>query len=163
MSDADTLTALEQRLSQLEAIDAIKSLKHRYLMACDTKQPELMRNCFAEGEVLIDYGPAGQFSHRDQLVDVFTEVGCHPHMLEMHHAHNPLIELLSGEEARGSWELCYQLVNTRDKTLTQLALIYRDRYRRIDGDWKIVETVTENISSLVFDISAEQPRLQHAG
>ena len=163
MPDATTLAALEQRLTQLEAIDAIKSLKHRYLMACDTKQPELMRDCFVDGEVNIDYGPVGQFSHRDQLVAVFVEVGCHPHMLEMHHAHNPLIELQSADEALGTWELCYQLINTQDRTLTQLALIYRDRYRRVNGQWKIAETVTENISTLVFDISAEQPRLQHAG
>ncbi len=163
MTDATTLAALEQRLAQLEAIDAIKTLKHRYLMACDTKQPELMRDCFADGEVLIDYGPVGQFSHRDQLVAVFTEIGCHPHMREMHHAHNPLIELQGEDQASGSWELCYQLINTREQSLTQLALIYRDRYRRIDGQWKIVETVTEPVSSLVFDLSAEQPRLQHAG
>ena len=81
------LISINQRLTRLEAFDAIKTLKATYLMACDTKDPALMRDCFIEGELMIDYGPVGQFNDREQLVQIFTDVGCHPHMLESHHGH----------------------------------------------------------------------------
>ena len=154
-----TLQQLSLRLQRLEAIDAIKQLKARYLMACDTKQPEQMRDCFLDGDIVIDYGPVGRFSHRDQLVDTFIEFGCHPYMLEMHHGHNPIIDITSNASAQGSWELFYQLINTKNKTITQLAIIYYDQYRSIDGEWKIVETVTKNVSTMVLDIADETPRI----
>ncbi len=56
---------LEQRLERLEALEAIRQLKHRYLNACDLKDVEAIRACFATGEVLIDYGPLGVFKDRE--------------------------------------------------------------------------------------------------
>ena len=160
MSEYDDIL---QRVEKLEAVDAIKRLKSNYLYACDSKQPELMRNCFVDGPVNIDYGPVGKFTHRDQLVDIFVEVGCHDHMLEMHHAHNPVITLEGSDNARATWELMYQLINTKEKIVTQLALVYHDVYTRVAGEWKISETVTENISTMVTDIGAESIRAVHVG
>lgn len=158
------LDALTSRLALVEAKEQIQALKSRYFMACDTKDPDMMRQCFVDGEVFIDFGPVGQFSHRDQLVAIFTEVGCHAHMLEMHHGHNPLITIDAddSDSAKGSWELCYQLINTREKTLTQLGLIYYDEYRRVDGQWLIAKTVTQSLSTLLVDISGDTPKLIRA-
>lgn len=158
----DPLISINQRLTQLEAVNAIKTLKATYLMACDTKDPALMRDCFVDGELVIDYGPVGQFNHREQLVEIFTEIGCHSHMLESHHGHNPIIELIDDHYAKGSWELAYQVLNSREKKLTQIAMIYCDEYRCIDGHWKISATTTQTLSTLVYDISGEQPMLVHA-
>ena len=158
----DPLISINQRLTQLEAVNAIKTLKATYLMACDTKDPALMRDCFVDGELVIDYEPVGQFNHREQLVEIFTEIGCHSHMLESHHGHNPIIELIDNHCAKGSWELAYQVLNSREKKLTQIAMIYRDEYRCIDGHWKISATTTQTLSTLVYDISGEQPMLVHA-
>lgn len=63
-----TISALEARLQHLEAIEAIRPLKSRYLFFCDRKDPEGVRDCFAPGEVTIDFGRIGVFTHRDQLV-----------------------------------------------------------------------------------------------
>ena len=158
----DPLISINQRLTRLEAFDAIKTLKATYLMACDTKDPALMRDCFIEGELMIDYGPVGQFNDREQLVQIFTDVGCHPHMLESHHGHNPIIELIDSHYAKGNWELAYQVLNIREKKLTQITMIYRDEYRCVDGHWKISATTTHTLSTLVYDISNEQPVLVHA-
>ena len=136
----DPLISINQRLTRLEAFDAIKTLKATYLMACDTKDPALMRDCFIEGELMIDYGPVGQFNDREQLVQIFTDVGCHPHMLESHHGHNPIIELIDNYYAKGNWELAYQVLNSREKKLTQITMIYRDEYRCVDDHWKISAT-----------------------
>lgn len=180
MTQTAQLALLEQRLLRLEAIDAIKTLKSRYFLACDTKNPEMMRQCFVDGKVHIDYGPVGQFSHRDELVALFTELGCHPHMLEMHHGHNPVIELAAGDilsndasqldlsghipsQATASWELFYQLINTAEKTLTQLAIIYSDKYLKLDDDWQIQSSVTKTISTMVMSIDGDSPKIIHLG
>ena len=148
----DPLISINQRLTRLEAFDAIKTLKATYLMACDTKDPALMRDCFIEGELMIDYGPVGQFNDREQLVQIFTDVGCHPHMLESHHGHNPIIELIDSHYAKGNWELAYQVLNSREKKLTQITMIYRDEYRCVDGHWKISATTTHTLSTLVLSL-----------
>ena len=158
----DPLISINQRLTRLEAFDAIKTLKATYLMACDTKDPALMRDCFIDDELVIDYGPVGQFNDREQLVQIFTDIGCHPHMLESHHGHNPIIELIDNHYAKGNWELAYQVLNSREKKLTQITMIYRDEYRCVDGHWKISATTTHTLSTLVYDISNEQPVLVHA-
>ncbi len=168
MTQSDQLQRLEDRLYRIESIDAIKTLKSRYFMACDTKNPELMRQCFVDGEVHIDYGPVGQFKHRDELVKLFTEMACHKHMLEMHHGHNPVIELSDSTHAQAShakatWELCYQLINTKAKTLTQLALIYHDEYVKTGEQWLMQKTATQAVSTLIIDISGDVPRTLHAG
>jgi hypothetical protein len=49
---------VEQRLSRLEAIEAIKRLKARYFHACDTKQPDIVRECFAAGDIDLSEGLA---------------------------------------------------------------------------------------------------------
>ncbi len=132
---------LETRLARLEAIEAIRQLKHRYFRACDTKQVALMRECFADGPMHIDYGAVGIFSHRDDLVALFSKVGCHPHMVEMHHGQNPEISIHGPDFASGTWGLFYYLINTQEQTLTQLGGFYEDEYRREGEAWRISRTV----------------------
>lgn len=147
MSESD----ITQRLRALETREAIRELKAEYLAACDAKDPRRMRACFADGTVRIDYGAVGRFERADDLVAVFERIGCHPHMIEMHQGVNPHIELLNDNQARGHWALYYQLIDTREKRLTQLAGYYDDEYARgADGDWKISATRSVITSTLVL-------------
>jgi hypothetical protein len=152
-----------RRLQALEDVEAIRRLKARYLSCCDRKDPAGMRACFADGTVDIDYGPVGRFDTADALVKVFVEVGCHEHMVEMHHGANPQIEILSADSARGSWSLQYGLINTRENTLTQLIGFYEDGYRRIGGDWKMVKTHFTPTSTLVLQLGADAVKTLFAG
>jgi len=145
--DVDGLRA---RLERLEDSDAIRALKARYFAACDGKDPAAMRACFVDGEVAIDYGVIGCFDRADALVAVFTQMACHPHMVEMHHGVNPRIEITGTDTARGEWGLHYQLINTRDATLTQLGARYEDAYRRTAQGWKIRATRCVVDSTLVL-------------
>lgn len=84
-------------------IEAIKLLKSRYLNACDRQDPGVVRDCFAEGEVIIDMSYFGHCRNRIEFVDeVFVPRGCHEYVLDMHHCANPEIEVLSDTEARGA-------------------------------------------------------------
>lgn len=154
---------LARRVQALEDIEAIRGLKARYLFCCDRKDPKGMRACFADGPVDIDYGVVGRFDTADALVKVFVEIGCHDHMVEMHHGVNPQIEILGAGRARGTWGLHYFLINTKDRTLTQLAGYYNDEYGKTGGQWKITKTHFVATSTLVLDISSQAATALFAG
>jgi hypothetical protein len=154
---------VEQRLSRLEAIEAIKRLKARYFHACDTKQPDIVRECFAPGEIDLRYGRIGEFKDREQLVAVFSELACHKHIVEMHHGQNPQIEVLDESSATAVWGLYYYLIDTRQQTVTQLAGFYEDGYVCIDGQWKINRSCYEVVSTQIFDLSEGLARVIFAG
>ncbi|MFZ5956560.1 nuclear transport factor 2 family protein [Pseudomonas knackmussii] len=132
---------LEQRIARLEALEAIRQLKHRYLNACDLKDVAAIRDCFAEGEVLIDYGPLGVFREREPFLALYQELACVPRVIDLHHAANPEIELEDENNARARWALHYQNRDGETGATRQLGGFYQDRYRRVDGRWRIVETV----------------------
>ncbi len=144
----DPNPSLAERLERLEAIEAIRRLKARYLNACDQQDPQSASHCFAEGEVLIDMGHIGVFHHRDEFAALYTAAGCHDYVLDMHHGANPEIEILDATHARALWSLSYRNINTRDRTITFLSLLYHDEYTKIAGDWKIVSCRVEYKTAL---------------
>ncbi len=155
--------SLEDRIARLEAIEAIRALKARYLAACDAKDPEAVRACFADGPVHIDYGAIGTFDNADDLVKIYTDIACHPHMLEMHHGSNPRIELTDSHTAEGAWSMQYQLINSNDMTLTQIGGVYLDEYRLIEGEWKITSTHFSAESTLAVELGEAALKKMFAG
>ncbi|KRW57443.1 nuclear transport factor 2 family protein [Pseudomonas sp. TTU2014-080ASC] len=129
---------LSQRIARLEALEAIRRVKHCYLNSCDLKDVEQIRNCFADGEVDIDFGPLGRYRHRDDFIEMYSRLACQPRVIDSHHGANPEIDLLSESEARGRWALSYFNLDAETGATRRLGVIYHDRYRCIDGQWKIV-------------------------
>lgn len=137
---------LEQRIARLEALEEIRELKHRYLNACDTKDVEVIRECFAPGDVFIDFGPLGSFKDRDSFVALFQKLACNERVIDLHHGSNPEIRLEWEDEAVARWALYYFNQDRETDATMQLGGQYRDRYRRIEGKWKIVETEFDRFS-----------------
>lgn len=154
---------LESRLRKLEDAEAIRQLKYRYFSSCDDKDPVAVRACFVDGSMEIDYGAVGRFENADAMVAVYKAVGCHPHMVEMHHGANPQIEVHNAEQASGNWSLHYFLINTQTKTCTQLGGQYEDEYHKQDGQWKISRTRFVATSTLVLDINEGLAKAVFAG
>lgn len=154
---------IQRRIQRLEDLEAIRQLKARYLWCCDRKDPQGMRACFADGPVHIDYGAVGTFDRADALVKVFTELGCHDYMVELHHGMNPQLEVLDDRRARGTWSLHYFLINTQTRGLTQLAGYYEDEYRKDGGAWKISRTRFVPTSTLALDVSEGTAKALFAG
>ena len=161
--DSTVAAALAARLARLEAVDAIRQLKARYFHSCDGKDPDAMRACFVHGPAEIDYGALGTFNDREGLVRLFTQLGCHPNLLEMHHGSNPDITLIDADHACGQWSLHYQQIDTEKRTVTQLGAVYYDRYRRVDGAWKISATRCEVTSCMVVSMADGVSQVVHAG
>lgn len=130
----------EQRLARLEALEAIRQLKHRYLNACDLKEVEVIRACFASGPITIDYGPLGCFHDRDSFIALYQSLACQPQVRDSHHGANPEIELLDENHAHGRWALSYFNLDAATGMTRRLGVMYDDSYRRINGQWQIVST-----------------------
>ena len=154
---------LEQRLARLESIEAIKQLKARYFHACDRKELEAVRECFSPGKIDLRYGRIGSFSDREQMLTVFSELACQPHIVEMHHGQNPRIEIQDEGNATGIWGLYYYLIDTRRKTVTQLAGYYEDAYLRRQGQWCIIRSYYHVTSTQIFDLGDGIARVVYAG
>ena len=151
--DSSDLTAL---LDRVEALEAIKRLKARYWYSCDQKDVEAVRACFADGVVEIDYdGPASTLQHRDELYDVFQELGCKPNIVEVHHGSAPQIERVDETHGTGVWGLVYDLIDTERKTMHRVGGYYHDRYERIDGAWKIRATRFRVVSVVALRYESE--------
>lgn len=159
MSDSD----LSRRVARLEAIEAIKQLKARYLTACDRKQVDIVRDCFPDGPVVLDYGPVGTFTHRDGLLAVFEKFACNDHVFDIHLGSNPQIRLIDDNEAEGTWGLYFFQINAASNNLMQLAGYYEDRYRRFDGEWKIVDSRFKHYSVEMMTLEQGLHKVQFAG
>lgn len=154
---------LEQRIARLEALEAIKQLKYSYFYHCDQKQPEKVRACFADGPVKIEYGRVGNFEKADDMVAIFAKLACAEHIVEMHHAQNPQIEILSDSTARATWGIFYYLIDTQQQITTQLGGFYEDEYRCIDGEWKITATRFDVKSTQILALSDDRVKAVFAG
>lgn len=139
---------LSQRIARLEALEAIRQLKHRYLNACDLKDVERIRECFAEGPIDIDFGLLGRFSHRDDFIELYRSLACNPRVIDSHHGANPEIDLLSEDEAQGRWALSYFNLDAETGATRRLGVIYQDRYRRVDGQWQILASHSHIIAQV---------------
>lgn len=157
------MSDLEQRIERLEAIEAIKCLKAKYLHACDRKDIEGIRNCFAEGEVVIDYGAVGTFNNREQLIAVFQEMAASTGVIDAHHGQNPQISVNSSDSANAVWDLYFYQINPETKGITQLAGYYQDKYVKIAGEWKISETVFRVASSFMANYESDALKVLFAG
>jgi hypothetical protein len=154
----------ETRIARLEAIEAIKSLKARYWHCCDNKDVEGVRDCFLEGPVEIHYeGPVGLVHHRDGLYEVFKNVGCQAHIVEMHHGGPPNIEVHGADDASARWGLVYHLMNTESRTLSVVGGYYDDEYKRADGRWWISKAYFRVCSAVTYGFKDASLRLLHAG
>lgn len=154
---------IEERLARLEAIEAIRQLKARYFLACDGKDPDAVRECFASGEIDLRYGRIGAFTDREAMLKVFTELACEPHIVEMHHGQNPCIDIIDDANATGVWGLYYYLIDTRQQTVTQLGGRYEDGYVRQEEQWRISRSHYEVTSTQIFDLSDGLARVIFAG
>ncbi|WP_454737301.1 nuclear transport factor 2 family protein [Cupriavidus necator] len=135
------LATIADRLGRLEAADAIRALKQRYLRACDDKDPAAMRGCFVPDTAHIHYDRIGSFAGREALVQCFAELACRPTLREMHFAGQADIRVLDETTAQGSWDLAYLALDDASGTRTFLTGRYADEYVRIDGAWLIRSTI----------------------
>jgi SnoaL-like domain len=147
------LSILASRLQRLEDDRAIRDLKARYLRACDTKDPETVRDCLAVDGAVIAYDGFPAFDNRDDFVAIYAQMGCAPGIFDIHHGANGIITFDSDTRATGKWSLFFHNINLAGGSLTQMGVEYDDVYTFVDDRWWIAETRSRRNSCLIHSVS----------
>ncbi len=143
---------IEERLQRLEDDRAIRDLKARYLRACDSKDPETVRDCLLPTGALIAYDGFPPFDNREDFVAIYAQMGCAPGIFDIHHGANGIVTFESDIRATGQWSLFFHNINLATKTLTQMGVEYDDVYVIQDGRWWIAETRSRRLSCLIHSV-----------
>ena len=101
ISDAN----IKERIERIHAINNIKNLKFKYWNACDSKKPADILECFYTEKIYINFEDFGIFTSAKDMVKKYEFYSCHPQLIEQHAGKNPIIKLLSSNEASGLWSM----------------------------------------------------------
>lgn len=129
-------------VADLEAIEAIKRVKYRYLRALDTKHWDDFADTLTE-DIVGDYGSSlgkeHHFTNRADLVE-FMRTSMPAGVITEHRVSHPEITLDDHDEAEGIWYLQDRVIVAEFNFMLFGAAFYRDRYRKTEDGWKICAT-----------------------
>lgn len=134
----DEVKILRGELNRLAIIEAVKRTKYKYWRSFDTADLEGMASVLHEDVILsVEAGVYSMaYEGRDAYVNMVRE-GAHADMISHHNGHHPEIDVISDDEAIGTWYLYDDLHEFRRGMRLFGTAFYRDRYVRVDGQWKI--------------------------
>ena len=142
--------------------EAIKELKARYFRGLDTKDWELFGSTMTD-DVKGRYS-SGQlsFDGLEDLVKFMVENLSIGTVVTMHHGHHPEISIdESGDTAKGVWYLQDMVIDLVGKTRLYGAAIYKDEYRKVNGEWKISRTGYDRTFEFVEPLGNDHVVLQN--
>ena len=129
------MTELEQRLTRMEDIEAIKQLKAEYCDICDDDHnPDRITTIFAEDGIWegAGFGKAqGHAAIRELFKKFQTLIS-----FSQHQVLNPVIRI-DGDRATGIWYFFGPFTFYKDNQAKWLAARYQDDYVKVNGEWKI--------------------------
>jgi len=116
--------------------DAVRRLKHEYCHTIDAGEYEAWVSLFAEGGRFVR-DDVDTYEGHDELAAFATEVFEPAFEHTAHVVTNPVVDA-DGDEATGRWYLlfCYR---DADGEVGWRQARYEDRFRRVDGEWRIEE------------------------
>tara|TARA_Y100000814_G_scaffold269135_1_gene224472 strand:- start:25 stop:519 length:495 start_codon:yes stop_codon:yes gene_type:complete len=138
---------------RLEDIELIKQLKSRYFRSIDTADKQSLTDMFMEDARICYFGGTYEFEAegRDNIVGALT-AAFHNKFASIHNGHCPEIDVLSDDRAEGIWYLQDWSLDLNTKIATHGAAIYRDKYLKVDGKWKIKESTYSRIYEQVDEL-----------
>lgn len=127
-------------LERLVAVDAIKSLKARYLRFVDTKAWDDLAGLFAPG-ARFEFPEARQEPFTlDEFIALMRTY--YDRCVTVHHGHTPEIDVLGPDRATGIWPMQDQRYFPIDDAAAPASELigaghYHEAYERHDGAWRI--------------------------
>jgi uncharacterized protein (TIGR02246 family) len=144
---------------RLEDIELIRQVKHRYFRGIDMGDIETLRDLFTPDVKVLYVGGTyrWELSGRDQML---ASIGAafNSNAVACHTGHHPEITVHTDTTAEGIWYLTDIFYNLAEKTRTTGSALYRDKYVKQDGRWRICETTYQRIYEMVEKL-AEMPAL----
>lgn len=124
----------------LESIELIRQLKARYFRYLDTIDYDGLKSVFADDAVAHFKGSGYEFKLTGWAeLEAFYRKNITPNRFGTHNGHHPEITV-DGDTATGIWYLADTFYNYDENFLTRGTSLYRDCYRRVNGEWRIAET-----------------------
>ena len=127
-------------MNELLEIEKIKQLKARYLRGLDTNDWEVFAGSMSEDCTGRYNSGKLSFDKRDDIVDFMRENLSGDKVITLHQGHQPEIEILDEDNARGSWYLQDIVIHLEAGVRIYGSAIYEDQYRKENGEWKIAAT-----------------------
>lgn len=124
----------------LQALEAIKRLKHKYMRCIDQKRWDELEPLFTEDARCSYSGGKYAFDGRKAIMEFLTGSMSRKSFLSCHRVTQPEITLTSATTATGIWALEDLVIDTEHEFTLHGAGFYEDEYVRIDGEWKIQST-----------------------
>lgn len=129
------MTDLEERITRLEDIEAIRQLKARYCEICDDDHnPELITTIFTEDAIWEGDGIGKAEGHgeiRELFIGFQKAISFSQHMVQ-----NPIIEV-EGSTAKARWYFFGTFKYYRKDQRRWQAARYHESYEKSEGVWKI--------------------------
>ena len=147
------LEELIEEVRELRAINEIKDITYQYWYAVDTKNPELLRDVFAPGEICIDYEDCPVWKDRNEFVDFYLSLALDPARQENHFGSSPRITIHGPNNASANWRLNMFAYNFTSRTVMRVTGEYDNDYERVLGQWKIRKSVFKRHSLFAENIS----------
>jgi bile-acid 7alpha-dehydratase len=140
---------LEERITALEDIEAIKNLKHKYFRCLDRRLWDEIGDCFTVDA----YGDYNKkiLNGREALASSFKDGIAPNYKVLVHQGHNPEIALVSKTKATGYWELESFLTANNDTGL-QIVAIYEDEYQKQSGKWRMSKTIVTYVFKKTVEV-----------
>lgn len=120
-------------------LEAIKRLKYAYFRCVDQKRWDELATLLTHDVVARYGGGKVELSGRDAVVDWLRTTMAAETLHTSHRGGHPEIDL-AGEEAQGTWAFDDTVIETGFEVTIRGAGFYEDRYRKVDGAWRICET-----------------------
>ena len=132
-----TIEELESRVRELEDVRAVEQAMHRYWYALDYKDWDELADCFT-ADVEADYGRP-EWRHRgcDALVEWLRANEGGDNYRVSHAGHNPQVELVGPDAARGRFKLHDWVRIEPSITLRSWGHYDIEFARGADGRWRI--------------------------
>ena len=127
----------------LQAMEAIKQLKYRYVRALDTADVDTLGMCFSEtAEIKFEGGIyTAEVSGRKNIKQAM-ENSFHSKAASSHLLHHPVIDFLDSSRANGCWTLRDTFYDLHHGAIISGVAEYEDEYiKEGDGQWRMKRSV----------------------
>lgn len=152
------LERLARQIQRLADIEAIKRLRSAYFRCLDTANIQELEGLLTEDFACRCIGGDYEYKadSREEFLGMISN-SFHSEMVTQHNGHGPEIDVHSDVEATGVVYFHDQVYHFRTREFLMGTGIYRDRYRKVDGQWRIEYGVYER----VYELTEILPRVPH--
>jgi len=153
------LEQLAKDVRILKDIEAIKRVKNAYFRCIDTANIAELRDLLDENVTakLVGGTYAVEFNGREEYLEMVAN-SFNSEFVGQHNGHQPEIDVLSETEATGIWYLTDIAMDFRRGVTTIGSALYKDRYVKSGGKWRIKHTEYERIFEMIEEIK-QRPNL----